>query len=57
VTFIAVLVALAITGSVSARIGGAGRAPAIMRNVIGGGLGLLVTFGVGTLIGNRAGLG
>jgi VIT1/CCC1 family predicted Fe2+/Mn2+ transporter len=56
-TFAAVLIALAITGTVSARIGGARPSRAVLRNVVGGGLGLLVTFGVGTLIGNRAGLG
>jgi len=56
-TFAVVLIALAITGSVSARIGGARRTRAILRNVIGGALGLLVTFAVGTLIGNSAGLG
>lgn len=57
VTFAAVLVALAMTGIVSARIGGARRAPAVARNVIGGALALIVTFGIGTLIGERAGLG
>lgn len=56
VTFAAVLVALAITGTVSARIGGSGRTPAILRNVLGGAIGLLVTFGIGTLIGKGAGL-
>ncbi|MEP7019689.1 MAG: VIT family protein [Pseudonocardiales bacterium] len=56
-TFAAVLIALAATGSLSARIGGARRTRAILRNVIGGGLGLSVTLGVGTLIGHRAGLG
>lgn len=55
-TFVAVLIALAITGSVSARIGGARRTRAILRNVIGGALGLSITFGIGTLIGGGAGL-
>lgn len=57
VTFAAVLAALAITGTISARIGGAQVTRAVLRNVIGGGIGLLVTFGVGTLIGNQVGLG
>lgn len=56
VTFAAVLIALALTGTLSARIGGAGVTRAVLRNVIGGALGLLVTFGIGTLIGGRAGL-
>jgi VIT1/CCC1 family predicted Fe2+/Mn2+ transporter len=57
VTFAAVLAALAMTGTISARIGGARRTPAVARNVVGGALALLVTFGVGTLIGGRSGLG
>lgn len=56
VTFCAVLIALAITGSVSARIGGSPRRRAVLRNVIGGALGLLVTFSIGTLIGSQGGL-
>ncbi len=51
VTFAAVLVALAITGEVSARLGGTSRRAAVARVVIGGGLGMLVTYGVGHLIG------
>lgn len=57
ITFASVLVALAITGTVSARIGGAKVRRAILRNVIGGGLGMLVTYGVGTLIGNQVTVG
>lgn len=57
VTFAAVLLALAATGSLSARIGGARRGPAVLRNVAGGALALSVTFAIGTLIGNRGGLG
>jgi vacuolar iron transporter family protein len=47
----AVLVALLITGSVSARLGGAPVRQAIIRNVIGGALALGITWGVGHLVG------
>ena len=55
VTFIAVLLALAVTGAVSAAIGGARRGPAVARLVIGGALAMAVTFGVGQLVGTAAG--
>lgn len=51
VTFAAVLVALALTGSVSAKIGGASWQRAVVRLVVGGFLALLVTWGIGTLLG------
>ena len=51
VTVAAVLVALVITGSVSARLGGAPRARAVLRNVIGGGLALSITYAIGLLVG------
>lgn len=51
VTFVAVLVALAITGSLSARLGGADRPRAIVRVVIGGALAMAVTYGIGQLLG------
>jgi VIT1/CCC1 family predicted Fe2+/Mn2+ transporter len=51
VTFAAVLVALAVTGSISARLGGAPRGRAILRLVIGGALALGVTWLIGTLLG------
>jgi VIT1/CCC1 family predicted Fe2+/Mn2+ transporter len=50
VTFVAVLVALAVTGEVSARLGGTSRRAAVARVVIGGALGMLVTYGVGNLV-------
>lgn len=50
VTFVAVLVALAVTGEVSARLGGTSRRAAVARVVIGGALGMLVTYGVGHLV-------
>jgi VIT1/CCC1 family predicted Fe2+/Mn2+ transporter len=51
VTFVAVLAALALTGAISARLGGTSRRAAIARVVIGGGLGMLVTYGIGRLVG------
>ncbi|WP_433194826.1 VIT1/CCC1 transporter family protein [Nocardia sp. CA-107356] len=51
VTFAAVLVALAITGSVSARLGGSNRGRAVLRVVIGGALAMAVTYGIGQLAG------
>ncbi len=51
VAFIAVLLALALTGSISARLGGAGQRRAVLRVVGGGALAMLVTFGIGQLLG------
>ncbi|MBV8861042.1 MAG: VIT family protein [Mycobacterium sp.] len=51
VTVVAVLLALMITGAVSARLGGAPRSRAILRNFVGGGLALAVTYLVGHLLG------
>jgi VIT1/CCC1 family predicted Fe2+/Mn2+ transporter len=51
VTFVAVLVALAVTGGVSARIGGANVRRALLRVVLGGALGLGVTYGIGHAFG------
>jgi VIT1/CCC1 family predicted Fe2+/Mn2+ transporter len=48
-TFIAVLVALAITGILSAKAGGASVAKATIRVVLGGALAMLVTYGIGKL--------
>jgi VIT1/CCC1 family predicted Fe2+/Mn2+ transporter len=50
-TFVAVLVALALTGTVSAHLGGSGKLRATLRLVIGGGLALAVTWAIGTLLG------
>lgn len=49
-TFVAVIVALAITGYLAALINGADRARGIWRNVISGTLTMLVTFTIGKLI-------
>lgn len=48
-TFLAVLVALALTGFVSARLGEAHAGRAVIRTMLGGALGMVVTYGVGTL--------
>ncbi|MFC4377821.1 VIT family protein [Nocardia halotolerans] len=49
VTFAAVLLALAITGSVSARLGGGSRVRAVLRVVAGGALAMAITYGIGSL--------
>ena len=51
VTFFVVLIALALTGAVSARLGGARLLPAVVRLVLGGAAAMAVTYGVGTLVG------
>jgi VIT1/CCC1 family predicted Fe2+/Mn2+ transporter len=51
VTVVVVLVALAVTGAVSARIGGGVTRRPVVRVVVGGALGLAVTYGVGRLFG------
>jgi len=51
VTFAAVLVALAITGATSARIGGSPWLRPTLRVVIGGALALAATFVIGTFLG------
>ncbi|MBO9578515.1 MAG: VIT family protein [Microbacteriaceae bacterium] len=50
-TFAVVLAALVATGLVSARLGGSRPLRPTLRIVIGGGLALGVTFGIGTLLG------
>ncbi|GAA1510388.1 VIT1/CCC1 family predicted Fe2+/Mn2+ transporter [Agromyces terreus] len=51
-TFVAVIVALAVTGWLSAWIGGAPRGRAMVRVVVGGALALLVTWVIGGLLGD-----
>lgn len=51
VTFVAVLLALALTGSISAHLGGSGKRRATLRLVVGGALSLIVTWGIGSLLG------
>ncbi|WP_223947841.1 VIT family protein [Arthrobacter sp. NtRootA1] len=50
-TFVAVVVALVITGTVSARIGGSSKRKATLRLVIGGALAMAFTYAVGLLLG------
>jgi vacuolar iron transporter family protein len=52
VTAAAVLMALVITGAVSAGLGGAPKHRAVIRNVIGGGLALVITYVIGHLVGS-----
>lgn len=52
VTFVAVLLGLALTGSLSAQLGGAARRPAIIRVVLGGALAMAITYGIGLLVGS-----
>jgi len=51
VTFGAVILALALTGTVSAKIGGSSKRKATIRLVVGGALAMAFTFGVGSLLG------
>lgn len=51
VTFVVVLLALAATGAVGARLGGSPVLRAAVRVVVGGALALAVTFAIGTLLG------
>jgi len=51
VTFVVVLLALAITGTIAARIGGSSRLRATLRVVIGGAIALVATLLIGALLG------
>ncbi len=51
VTFVAVLLALLVTGWLGARLGGADLVKSLRRNVVGGALAMAVTYGVGVLVG------
>ena len=55
VTFVAVLVALAVAGAISARVGGSSLRRAVLRVVVGGAMGLAFTYGVGRLFGTAVG--
>ncbi|MBA4101982.1 MAG: hypothetical protein C0488_07075, partial [Arthrobacter sp.] len=50
-TFAAVLVALALTGTLGAWIGGGSKTRAAVRVVVGGALALAATFSIGTMLG------
>ena len=51
VTFAAVLLALAITGTLSAQAGGANKMKATVRVVVGGAIAMAITFGIGRTFG------
>ncbi len=55
VSFVAVLIGLAITGALSAYLGGAPKGPAMARLVIGGALAMAVTYGIGQILGVAVG--
>ena len=55
VTVAAVVVALALTGWSSARLGYGRARPAVLRNVAGGAFAMAVTYAVGTLLGTQVG--
>lgn len=52
-TFVLVLIALAVTGYVSARLGQAPWLRAVIRNMLGGTVAMLITYGVGAMIGGH----
>lgn len=51
VTVVSVLAALSACGVISARLGNAPARPAVMRNMIGGAIAMVVTYAVGALLG------
>jgi VIT1/CCC1 family predicted Fe2+/Mn2+ transporter len=50
-TFAIVVVALAATGFISARLGRSKRRIGVLRNVVGGALAMAITYGIGSLVG------
>ena len=54
-TVASVVVALAITGFASARLGYARPGPAVARNIVGGCLAMAVTYGIGSALGTQVG--
>ena len=55
VTVLVALLALSGTGALSARLGGANVTRAVLRVVIGGGLGMALTYAIGSLFGTAVG--
>jgi vacuolar iron transporter family protein len=55
ITVLVAVFALALTGSLGARLGGAPRLPAIARNVAGGIVAMAATYGIGHLVGAAVG--
>ncbi len=54
ITFVSVLIALTITGILSAHFGGANKVKATIRVVIGGAIAMAATYGIGHLIGGKS---
>lgn len=52
-TFGVVLLALAMTGAASGRIGYASKRRSVFRNVVGGALAMAITYGIGSLVGTH----
>ena len=52
ITVMVVLIALSITGWISARIGGGDARRAALRATVGGALAMAITFGIGHLVGH-----
>ena len=50
-TFVAVLVALGITGYISARVANSPHTKAVVRNMMGGAAAMIITYGIGLLVG------
>jgi VIT1/CCC1 family predicted Fe2+/Mn2+ transporter len=50
-TFAIVILALGVTGFVSARLGHAKRRVGVLRNTVGGALAMAITYGIGSLVG------
>ncbi|SFR29635.1 Predicted Fe2+/Mn2+ transporter, VIT1/CCC1 family [Lentzea waywayandensis] len=55
VTIVAAILALALTGFVSARLSGADKRRAVVRNVVGGLIAMSVTYAIGSLVGQSIG--
>lgn len=55
VTVVAAVVTLALTGFISARLSGAPRPRAVVRNVVGGLIAMGVTYAIGSLVGQSIG--
>ena len=53
VTFAAVVIALVFTGYFSAKLAGAPSRAAVLRNVVGGMLAMIITFGIGAAMGSQ----
>lgn len=51
ITFVAVLLALAVLGSTSARLGGSKPGRAVVRTVAGGAIAMIITYAIGHLLG------